>query len=161
LELRPDFVPGYVYRAGLHAELGNDEAARRDVQAGLALEPANPHLLSIRGELAAAAGELSAAAAAYEQAIAADPSLQAAWAGRAALAFEQGDLDGALSDLDQALQLGESGPLRFNRAAAFMAAGRWDEALADLNRAAELDPEDEDTLAERERCVRQRQLAGS
>jgi tetratricopeptide (TPR) repeat protein len=161
LELRPEFVPAYVYRAGLHAELGNDEAARRDVRAGLALEPANPHLLSIRGELAAAAGDLSAAAAAYGQAIAADPSLQAAWAGRAAVAFEQGDLDGALSDLDQALELGDSGPLRFNRAAAFMAAGRWEEALADLNRAAVLDPEDEDTLAERERCVRQRQLAGS
>lgn len=161
LELRPEFVPAYVYRAGLHADLGNDEQARRDVAAGLALEPANPHLLSIRGQLDAAAGDLTAAATAYDEALAADPTLQAAWAGRATLAFEQGDLDSALQDLDQALQLGDSAALRFNRAAALMAAERWDEALVDLNRAAELDPEDEDTLVERDRCLRQRQLTAS
>jgi tetratricopeptide (TPR) repeat protein len=161
LELRPEFVPAYVYRAGLHADAGNDEQARQDVEAGLALEPANPHLLSIRGQLDAAAGDLSAAALAYDEAIAADPTLQAAWAGRATVAFEQGDLDSALQDLDQALELGDSAALRFNRAAAFIAAERWDEALVDLNRAAELDPADEDTLAERDRCVRQRQLIGS
>lgn len=161
LELRPEFVPAYVYRAGLHADLGNDDQARRDVDAGLALEPANPHLLSIRGQLDAAAGDLAAAATSYDEAIASDPTLQAAWAGRATVAFERGDVDAALRDLDQALQLGDEAALRFNRAAAFMAAERWDEALADLNRAAELDPTDEDTVAERERCVRQRQLTTS
>jgi len=161
LELRPEFVPAYVYRAGLHADLGNADQARSDVEAGLALEPANPHLLSIRGQLDAEAGDLTAAALAYDEAIAADPTLQAAWAGRATVAFERGDLDSALEDLDHALELGDSAALRFNRAAAFMAAERWDEALADLNRAAELDPEDEDTRAERERCVRRRQLTAS
>ena len=161
LELRPEFVPAYVYRAGLHLELGNDDQARQDVEAGLALEPANPHLLSIRGQLDAAAGDLTAAARAFDEAIAVDPSLQAAWAGRATVAFDRGDLDSALRDLDQALELGDSAALRFNRAAAFMAAERWDEALVDLNRAAELDPEDEDTRTERERCMHQRQLTGA
>ena len=52
------------------------------------------------------------------------PRLQAAWAGRASVAFEQGDLDAALADLQRALEIGDSAALRFNRAAAFMAAGR-------------------------------------
>ncbi|MEO9238476.1 MAG: tetratricopeptide repeat protein, partial [Jatrophihabitantaceae bacterium] len=160
LELSPEFLAAYVYRAGLLADLGEDEAAARDVEAGLALDPANPHLLSIRGQLAATAGDLSGAAAAYDEAILADPSLQAAWAGRAAVAFDQGDLVSAMNDLEQALELGESAALLFNRATAYIAADRWDDALADLNRAAELDPADPDTIAERERCLRQLSVAG-
>jgi tetratricopeptide (TPR) repeat protein len=57
--------------------------------------------------------------------------------------------------------MGDSAALRFNRAAALMAAGRWDDALADLNRAIELDPEDAETIAERERCLRQQAMASA
>lgn len=155
LELNPAFLNAYVNRAGILADLGENEAAARDVRAGLALEPANPYLLSIQGQLAAAAGNGRAAAQAYGAAIDADPGLQVAWAGRATVAFERGDLDAALADLHQALEIGDSAALRFNRAAAFMAAGRWTEALADLNRAIELDPEDPDTIASRQRCLQE------
>ncbi|HST50274.1 tetratricopeptide repeat protein [Jatrophihabitans sp.] len=155
LELNPAFLNAYINRAGILADLGEDEAARRDVLAGLALEPANPYLLSILGQLEAAAGNAPAAAEAFGAAVAADPGLQAGWAGRASVAFEQGDLDAALSDLQRALEIGDSAVLRFNRAAAFMAAGRWPEALADLNRAIELDPEDPDTIASRQRCLQE------
>ncbi|MGI8668061.1 MAG: tetratricopeptide repeat protein [Jatrophihabitans sp.] len=161
LELSPTFIAALINRAGLLAELGQDQAARRDVETGLAIEPANPHLLSIRGQLDAAAGDLAAAATAYDTAIAADPGLQAAWAGRASVAFERGDLAAAIEDLERALEIGDSAALRYNRAAAFLAAGRWDDALADLNRAVELDPADADTLAERARCLRQLATAGS
>ena len=50
--------------------------------------------------------------------------------------------------------------MRFNRATAYIADARWDDALADLNRAIELDPEDADTVAERERCLQQLSVAG-
>lgn len=155
LELSPSFVAAYIYRAGLRADLGDEDGARLDVTAGLALDEENPHLLSIRGQLAAAAGDLAAATEAYDNAITADPTLQAAWAGRASVRFEQGELPSALADLERALDLGDSAPLRYNRATAFIAAGRWDDALADLNRAIELDPADADTIAERERCLLQ------
>ncbi len=153
IELNPDFASAYLYRAGLRSELGDDAGARQDVTSGLALEPANAHLLSLRGQLDAADGDPAAGAEAFDLAIAADPGLQAAWAGRATLAFERGELVAALADLDRALELGESAALRFNRATVLVAAERWDDALTELNRAIELDPEDEETLAERERCL--------
>ncbi len=157
LELNPLYLPAYIYRAGVHADLGEDQLARRDVADGLRIEPGNAHLLTISGQLDAAAGNAAAAREAYDLAIAADPSLQAAWAGRASLVFELGDLAGALNDLDRALELGDSAALRFNRAAALIAAERWDDALIDLNRALELDPEDVDTLAARDRCMHRQQ----
>lgn len=160
IELNPDFVGAYLYRAGLRSELGDDAGARQDVSAGLALEPGNAHLLSLRGQLDAADGDPAAAAEAFDLAIAADPGIQAAWAGRATLAFDRGELTAALSDLDRALELGDSAPLRFNRATVLIAAERWDDALAELNRAIELDPEDEETRAERERCL-QRAMANA
>ena len=153
LELNPLYVPAYIYRAGVHADLGNDELARRDVADGLRIEPDNAHLLAISGQLDAAVGNVPAALEAYGRAVAADPGLQAAWAGRASLLFEQGDLIGALNDLDRALELGDSAELRFNRAAALIAAERWDDALTDLNRALELDPEDLDAREARDRCL--------
>lgn len=159
LELNPHYLPAYINRAGVHADLGNDELARRDVAAGLRIEPDNAHLLAIAGQLEAAVGNVPAALEAYDRAVAGDPMLQAAWAGRASLRFDQGDLPGALEDLDRALALGDSASLRFNRATALITADRWDEALIDLNRALELDPEDVDSLEARERCLSQRQAA--
>jgi tetratricopeptide (TPR) repeat protein len=60
---------------------------------------------------------------------------------------------GAIADLGRAVEHVDSAPLRFNRAAALIADGRWDEALADLNRAVELDPSDPDAASERKRCL--------
>ena len=153
LELNPAFLGAYVYRAGILADLGEVDAAAADVAAGLAIDPSNPYLLGIRGQLAEAAGDVRSALADYDAAIAADPSVTATWARRASLAFEQGNVDSAIADLESALQFDDSAALRFNRAAAFMAASRFDEALEDLDRALELDPSDEDTAAERERCL--------
>ncbi len=155
LELTPNFVDAYLYRASVLSELGRDEEARKDVFTGLALDPNNAPLLSIRGQLDAAAGDADAAVDAFERVIELDPSIEAAWAGRGSIAFDRGDMNGALADLGKALELADSPALRFNRAAVFLATGRWDEALKDLNRAAELDPSDLDVLSERARCLRQ------
>jgi tetratricopeptide (TPR) repeat protein len=152
LELDPSFVDAYVNRAGLLAEAGEYAAAARDVAAGLALDPANAHLLCVRAQVAAADGDGAAARQAYEAALAADPELQTAWAGLAVLAFELDDIPAAISDLTRALELGDDPALRFNRATALTAAGRFAEALADLDRASELDPDDPDVAAEREAC---------
>jgi tetratricopeptide (TPR) repeat protein len=152
LEIDPELVDGYLNRAGVLADLGELAAARRDVEEGLALAPDNPHLRCVLGQLEAAAGRTGPATAAYDAALAADPALAAAWAGRAAVAFDAGDLDAALADLTRALDLGEDAALLFNRATALQAAGRWADALADLDRAAGLDPADPDIQEARARC---------
>jgi len=65
-------------------------------------------------------------------------------ANRGVLAFETGDVEGAVRDLTRAISFGEDASLLFNRAVALRAAGREEEAVADLTRAHELAPEDDD-----------------
>ncbi|MEU9890031.1 tetratricopeptide repeat protein [Sphaerisporangium sp. NPDC051011] len=146
IELDPGYLDAYINRAGLLAQLGLDGPARADVDAGLALAPRNPHLLCVLGQLETAAGRYARAREAFDGALAGAPGLVAAWAGRAGLRYETGDPEGAAADLTRALEPGEDAALYFNRAVALADLGRRDAALADLRRAHELDPDDQDVL---------------
>ncbi|MEV5408659.1 tetratricopeptide repeat protein [Thermopolyspora sp. NPDC052614] len=155
LELDPGFADAYINRAGLLVALGEHERARADAERGLQLAPANPYLLCVLGQIEMAGGGDAAERAerarhAFDHALRRDPLLASAWANRGILAFETGDVDGAVRDLTRALELtgtdesGDTAPLLFNRAVALRAAGREREAVADLTRALELAPDDED-----------------
>nr|BFE82248.1 hypothetical protein GCM10020093_048490 [Planobispora longispora] len=82
LELDPAYLDAYVNRAGALAVLGCEAEARADVEAGLALDPGNPHLLTVRGQLDTEAERFAAAAEAFEAALERAPDLGAAWANR-------------------------------------------------------------------------------
>ncbi|MFI6793413.1 tetratricopeptide repeat protein [Nonomuraea sp. NPDC050383] len=144
LDLDPDFAPAYVNRAGLLAAAGEHAAARRDVERGLALDPRSPHLRCVLGQVEAAEGRPAEAVAAFDAALDLDQDLVAAWAGRAAVSYEEGDHDAALSDLTRALKLEETAELLFNRSLVHSAAGRPEAARGDLLRAARLAPGDPD-----------------
>ncbi|WP_113701019.1 tetratricopeptide repeat protein [Nonomuraea lactucae] len=148
LELDPEFVPAYVNRSGIRAAAGDHDGARRDVERGLALDRRNPYLMCVLGQVEAAQGRQAEAVAAYDAALELDPDLVAAWASRGALAFEAGDHAAALDDLTRALKLAETADLAYNRAMAYRAAGREEEARRDLLRAAELAPDDPDIRRE-------------
>jgi tetratricopeptide (TPR) repeat protein len=155
LELDPGYLDAYVNRAGVRAELGDLDGARRDADAGLILDPDNPHLHCVLGQLHAEDGRDGDAREAFGRALAADPALPAAWAGLAALAHRAGDPAAAVADLSRALDLGDDAALRYNRAVAYQALGRWAEALTDLDVAAGLDPDDPDVAGDRSRCRQQ------
>ncbi|WP_320064190.1 tetratricopeptide repeat protein [Micromonospora sp. RTGN7] len=159
LELDPTNADALVNRAGLYAALDDAPALRADLAAGLALDRANPHLLCLLGQVQAEEGRAAEAEQSYRRALEADPDVTAAWSGLAALAFDAGDLRAAVDHLDRALTVGDDAALRYNRATAYRALGRYDEALADLTRAAELDPADADIRRERAECGRA--LAGA
>ncbi|GHE32964.1 hypothetical protein GCM10017673_39810 [Streptosporangium violaceochromogenes] len=144
LELDPEFVDGLANRAGLLAAFGEYGRARADTRAGLAIDPLNPYLLCALGQVEMAEGHHGRARAAFDRTVELAPSLAAAWAGRGMLAFETGDVEGAVADLSRALEQGADPVLLFNRAMALRAAGREEEALADLARALELAPDDDD-----------------
>jgi len=150
LELDPGFVDAYVNRAGLLAARGEYERARADAERGLRLAPDNPFLLCVLGQIEMAEDRADRAREAFDGALRHDPALASAWANRGILAFQNGDVDGAVRDLSRAIDLtgaadpAERAPLLFNRAVALRAAGREAEAVADLTRALELAPDDED-----------------
>ncbi|MFC6084924.1 tetratricopeptide repeat protein [Sphaerisporangium aureirubrum] len=144
LELDPGWLDAYVNRAGLLLELGLDDKARADVEAGLALAPGDPHLRCILGQLEAAAGRPCQAEEAFVAALETAPGLAQAWASRASLRYGQGDLEGAVTDLTRAVELGGDAAVHFNRAMALRDLGRLDRALDDLLRAQALDPADPD-----------------
>jgi Flp pilus assembly protein TadD len=62
--------------------------------------------------------------------------------GRAEAQLSAGDSDGAIESLNAALDVADDAALLFNRATVLGSAGRWADAVADLTRARELDPED-------------------
>lgn len=135
LELDPSYLDARINRAGLLAGEGRAEEARADVMAGLAQAPGNPYLLAVLGQLETDAGRTETAMAAFEQAIEAAPELVSAWAGRAVLRFECGDVEGAVGDLTAAIDLEPHADLFANRALALRALGREREAAEDDSRA--------------------------
>ncbi|WP_231647215.1 tetratricopeptide repeat protein [Planomonospora sphaerica] len=148
LELDPEFVDALANRAGLLVALGEYGRARADAEAGLALDPDNPYLLCALGQVEMAEGRHAPARAAFDRALERSPGLSAAWANRGVLAFETGDPEGAVADFTRALEPGADPALLFNRALALRAAGREREAAADLTKALELAPDDEDVRRE-------------
>jgi tetratricopeptide (TPR) repeat protein len=153
LELNPEFVDAYVNRAGIHLDADDLDAAHRDAVAGLAVDPDNPYLHVVLGQVYAEHAQYVAARAAFDRAVEADSELVAALSGRASVAYELGDRDAALIDLRRAVELApRDAALRYNRAFLHQGAGRWDDALADLDTAAELAPGDPDITQAREQC---------
>ncbi|WP_155346217.1 tetratricopeptide repeat protein [Acrocarpospora pleiomorpha] len=144
IELDPGFVDAYANRAGLLVAIGEFDRARADARLGLALNPRNAYLLCALGQAEAATARYAEARKAYDAAVFHDPGLAAGWASRGELAFELGDPEGAIADLTRAIELADDAALRFNRAIALRSVGRHERAQADLLRAAELDPADED-----------------
>ncbi|MGI5273920.1 tetratricopeptide repeat protein [Nonomuraea sp. CA-218870] len=139
IELDPGFTDAYVNRAGLLVALEEFDRARADARR----DPGNPFLLSVLGQIESARGDLVEARKAFDSALERAPDLAVAWAGRGALAFEEGDAHAAVADLTRAIELQDGAEVRFNRAYALRSLGELDAARADLRRAAALDPGDE------------------
>jgi tetratricopeptide (TPR) repeat protein len=152
IHLDPSNVDAYVNRAGIRADLGETAAAAQDIEAGLAQSPNNPHLLCLRGRLQLEAGQLDAARAALDAVLEADDTVAEAWALRGAVAFEAADLRVALADLSRAAELDATAAILFNRATVHERLGQYGAAIADLDQAIALDPDDPDAHLLRARC---------
>ena len=91
LDLDPAYIDAYVNRAGAYESLGETEAAAADVEAGLALAPDQPHLLCLRGVLAADQGDTVTARESFDRALQTDPRSVPALSNRAVLSYQEGD----------------------------------------------------------------------
>ncbi|MFB4282446.1 tetratricopeptide repeat protein [Nonomuraea sp. MTCD27] len=138
IELDPGYLDAYINRAGLLAASDRDAEARADVEAGLALAPGNPHLLTVLGQIETSAGRYDAAEAALNLAVDRAPALASAWGNRGVLRYAMGDLEGSVADLTRAIDLQPQPDLYANRAVALRALGRHPEADADDHHATHL-----------------------
>jgi tetratricopeptide (TPR) repeat protein len=153
LELDADFVDAYVNRAGLRLDAGDLDGAWGDATAGLQRDPENPYLHAVMGQIHATGEEYAEARASFDRALQGDPDMISALSGRAAVFFDLGEVDAAITDLHRAVELDPGDPgLRFNRAFAYQSCGRLDAALADLDTAARLAPDDADIAAALAEC---------
>jgi tetratricopeptide (TPR) repeat protein len=109
LELDPGFADAYINLASALWELGNGDRAAEVVSTGLDAAPDDPHLHSLNALILHHIGRLEQSEDAYAAALHLDPALGAAWANRAALAFDRGQLTAASHHLDRAIDL--LGPL--------------------------------------------------
>jgi tetratricopeptide (TPR) repeat protein len=138
LTLVPDHLEALIDRARLFQSRKELDAARTDVNAALLLSPANARLLCLHGLLDLQDGSLAQAYESFTKAIEADASLPDAWANRATVFFQQGELDRACLDLTQALALRADSAAFYNRGRCFEQQKRWIEAIEDYLHALEL-----------------------
>jgi monoterpene epsilon-lactone hydrolase len=110
------------------------QTALDEVERGLLIDSDHPQLLCMRGLIEKATQENKRAYQTFTLAIEHDPSLLEAWANRAIIAYEMGQLDAAIADLTQALSLEENATLLSNRALAYQAQQQWDDAITDYTR---------------------------
>lgn len=131
IELDPANVDARVNRAGILCDLGQPEAAWAEVAAGLSIDDTNAQLWCAKGRVLADRGDSDAARDALETALGIDDQLAEAYAIRGMLAFQAGDPEAAIDDLTRAVDLRSDPEIRYNRAVACQAAGRFAEAIAD------------------------------
>ncbi|RSM68392.1 hypothetical protein DL991_41765 [Amycolatopsis sp. WAC 01375] len=81
------------------------EAAKRDFDRALDLNPADPYVWSDRGNLFRDEGEWEQALSDLNRAIELDPTYAYSWRGRGSARARLGDLEGAMADLDEAVRL--------------------------------------------------------
>ncbi|MCQ4041432.1 tetratricopeptide repeat protein [Streptantibioticus rubrisoli] len=152
LEIDPEYVDAHVNLAGLLVESGRAAEAAEVVAAGLSVRPTHPHLLCLLGRLESDAGRYDTARTALDTAVEADPECAQAWATRAVLAFETGDLAGAVDDFSRSLEIAEDAVVLLNRGSVHQELNRWHRAIADFDRAVALDPEEPDGWLRRGTC---------
>jgi len=136
LEMEPDFTTARLNRGELLLELGDASAAKRDAEDGLASGSEDPLMLCLLGLAEETLGCPNEAHRAYSQAISDYPECFAAYVQRGVLAFEGGDIVGAVADFNAALEVKANDlDALFNRGVALQALGRFEDAIDDFNMA--------------------------
>ncbi|MFC5496681.1 tetratricopeptide repeat protein [Caenimonas terrae] len=146
----PEDVDAHVRLAALHKAGGRPEAARRSLEAALALQPESPALLLEVADLSRSQDLQEQAVACYRRLLALDASSAAGAFGLARSLLRQQQHDEALQWFDRAAQLApKAAPVHAARGNAMLARGRLVEALAAYDKVLELQPRQPDTLVNR------------
>ncbi len=121
-DLEPELQTGWSGVAYLQVELGNLEAAQPAIERFAEIDPDNPNVYSLRGNLNRALGNFGAARNDYTLALEKGPELLDSKVLRATTEYLDGNADIALAELDQLIRDQAAVP-RYRMDAAFAAGG--------------------------------------
>ncbi|OXM50069.1 tetratricopeptide repeat protein [Amycolatopsis alba] len=129
-------------RAWAHEGQDDNEAAKRDYDRALDLNPADPYVWSDRGNRFLDEGEWERALSDLDRAIELDPTYAFSWRGRGSARAELGDLDGAMADLDEAIRLQPDHKWAYPiRSEVYFKRGDIRKAIDEIDIAIRLDPD--------------------
>ena len=137
LDIDPDYTEALLNRAALLIGMGDLDGAEADIAHGLSLKPEHAHLWSARGLLRGEQGDEEAALESYATALKLDPELVEVFGNRAVLHYTAGRVAEAVSDLDRAIALRDTGALRVNRGIGLLELGEAEAAVRDFDAALE------------------------
>jgi tetratricopeptide (TPR) repeat protein len=144
MELNPTEPLLFLNRATVRAAAGDADTALEDMARAITLDPKRALLFKTRGEIIHHLGQDPRAAIAdFTRAIDLEPDYRDAYFKRAVALEDSGDLAAALRDYSKALDLEETAVAYSNRALVYHQLGMNDRAVADLEAALQVDPEDE------------------
>jgi tetratricopeptide (TPR) repeat protein len=136
LAFDPDFHSCYGNRANYAREQGDSERAFEDINNAIALEPNIAGYYDLRGDLNREAGADHEAIADYSKSIELDPNFAHSYFWRGGIYLHRlNDLEKALADFNQAINLDPTPWLYMFRATVFARSGLVQEALADIQSA--------------------------
>ena len=142
IELNPNYVDAYHYRANAYMNLGKYDLALADLDKAISISPDNAFLYYIRGLFYKEIGDFDKVLADQNKAISIDPQYGDAYLERGVAYGNLGDHENALADFSKAIELNPNNPLFFyNRGSENFTLGKYDQAIKDFNKAIELDPE--------------------
>lgn len=142
LKLNKKFVNAYFVRAGIYTILNEPEKVLKDLNKALKIDPNNKKTLLELGLWYSKKGDLFKAKEYYEKILSLYPDYLPALANMSKIKKMQGDLLGALSDLNYLIGNYRDEPILYNnRADTFMKLGKYDMAFNDVNKALALNPD--------------------
>lgn len=140
VRLLPEDASCFFLRAQAKADLGDANGAIADLDRSISLDPKNALSRDLRGNLRMARKDFAGAIEDFDEAIASDPTGSWAYNNRGCAKKETGDFLGSIADFTQALMRKEDPGTYVNRGDAFIRAGQFEQASADLSKALALKP---------------------
>jgi tetratricopeptide (TPR) repeat protein len=144
IRLDPKNAWAYTERGNLYKNKGDFDHALADLNESIRLNPNYAMVFLARGDLYKSKGDLNSAMTDLNESIRLDPNYASAYFTRGHLSYMLGNNPAALEDFTKAIRFDtEDATVYFNRGVAyFVVGGRLADAIADFQKAAELNPKD-------------------
>jgi lipoprotein NlpI len=144
ISLDPKSAWAYAARGNLYRNQGDLEHALADLNESVRLDPSYALAFFSRGEVYKSDGDFAHAMADLNESVRLDPNFAPAYFSRGHFSYMLGNNPAAIEDFSKSIKLDpDNGSAYFSRGVAYyVVGGRYADAVADLKKAAEFNPDD-------------------